>query len=248
VESLPEEDPFAPRLVEEPQPVEVQKVSSVVVIAPPTADEAPIKFQLLDVSSDPLPAPPTEDQLTESPTLSLYSTPPPPPVKEVKEASTTLTSGGYLARPSNIYAEEPTQFESKSEDPGEEPHQLVVKKEEDPTFDMQLVIKETPAADEAGTVSTHVAMSPVEEPALQDEAEDQKRKAAERLHKLRNLSFNVNAADPNNEYENVPAYIRRNLSLHNTAHAQVEKFYSHYTVKTDENNQVQISTINTFLE
>ena len=83
---------------------------------------------------------------------------------------------------------------------------------------------------------------------MQDEAEDQKRKAAERLHKLRNLSFNVNTADPNNEYENVPAYIRRNLSLHNSTHAQVEKFYSHYTVKTDENNQVQISTINTFLE
>jgi cell division protein FtsZ len=28
----------------------------------------------------------------------------------------------------------------------------------------------------------------------------------------------------------------------------VEKFYSNYTVGTDENNQVQISTINTFLE
>jgi cell division protein FtsZ len=91
-------------------------------------------------------------------------------------------------------------------------------------------------------------MPPVEEPAMQDEAEDQKRKAAERLHKLRNLSFNANAADQNNEFENVPAYIRRNLHLHHASLTSVEKFYSHYTVKNDENDQVQISTINTFLE
>jgi cell division protein FtsZ len=83
---------------------------------------------------------------------------------------------------------------------------------------------------------------------MQDEAEDQKRKAAERLHKLRNLSFNINAADPNNEFESVPAYVRRNLEMHNTALTSVEKFYSKYTVKSDENNQGQISTINTFLD
>jgi cell division protein FtsZ len=83
---------------------------------------------------------------------------------------------------------------------------------------------------------------------VQDEAEDQKRKAAERLHKLRNLSFNINAADPNNEFESVPAYIRRNLEVHNTALTSIEKFYSNYTVKSDDNNQGQISTINTFLE
>jgi len=242
-----EKDDLMPSLVEEPQPVEKQPVSQIVVIPPQQMEEeGPIKYELLPLSSTPLPEHPTEDLLTESPTLSLYN--PEAPLPEVKDASTTTTSGGYLARPSNIYAEEPIQFESKSEDPVEEPHQLIMKKEEDPTFDMQLVIKEKSAADESGTVSTHVTMPPVEEPALQDEAEDQKRKAAERLHKLRNLSFNANTADPNNEFENVPAYIRRNLHLHHTSLTSVEKFYSNYTVGTDENNQVQISTINTFLE
>jgi cell division protein FtsZ len=110
------------------------------------------------------------------------------------------------------------------------------------------VIKEIPAADKPGAPSTHVTLASVEEPALQDESEEQKRKAAERLHKLRNLSFNLNAADPNNEFENVPAYIRRNLQVHNTALTSVEKFYSSYTVKSDANNQAEISTINTFLE
>jgi cell division protein FtsZ len=87
----------------------------------------------------------------------------------------------------------------------------------------------------------------VEEPALQDEAEIQRQRAAERIQKLRNLSFNINAADPNNEFETVPAYIRRNLELYNTI-SHVENFYSNYEVKTDENNNTQISTINTFLD
>jgi cell division protein FtsZ len=54
-----------------------------------------------------------------------------------------------------------------------------------------------------------------EEATPQDNAEEEKRKAAERLQKLRNLSFNLNAADPNNEFEAVPAYIRRNMELGN---------------------------------
>jgi cell division protein FtsZ len=88
----------------------------------------------------------------------------------------------------------------------------------------------------------------VQEMGALDEAEMQKARAAERLHKLRNLSFNFGTADHNNEYENIPAYVRQNLQVHNTTMASVEKFYSSYAVGTDENNITQISTINTFLE
>ncbi len=88
----------------------------------------------------------------------------------------------------------------------------------------------------------------VQEIAALDEAEAQKARAAERLNKLRNLSFNFSAADTKNEYENIPAYVRQNLQVHNTTLASVEKFYSNYAVGTDENNVTQISTINTFLE
>ena len=90
-------------------------------------------------------------------------------------------------------------------------------------------------------------MSDVEEPAMQDEAEDLRRRAMERIAKLRNLSFNINAADPNNEFETVPAYLRRNMELHNSI-ANVETFYSNYTVKSDDNNQAELSTINSFLD
>jgi hypothetical protein len=63
-----------------------------------------------------------------------------------------------------------------------------------------------------------------------------------------NLSFNLNAADPNNEYESVPAYIRRNMELASNA-STVENFYSNYQVKDDgKGNGATISTINTFLD
>ncbi|MDP4360571.1 hypothetical protein QR510_28510, partial [Escherichia coli] len=85
--------------------------------------------------------------------------------------------------------------------------------------------------------------------AITDEGlEDQRRKAAERLQKLRNLSFNLNSADNNAEFDSVPAYIRRNMELFGNTLTSVENFYSKYTVDKDENNNTQISTLNSFLE
>jgi cell division protein FtsZ len=170
------------------------------------------------------------------------------PAQNTSQAS--AASGGYLARPSNIYAEsKPEVFTSKplEEKPVTPP---IAKVEDQETFDMQLVIRnDIPKA--ADTTESHHTQTPnippVEEPALQDGTEDQKRRAAERLQKLRNLSFNINAADPNNEFEAVPAYIRRNMELYNTV-SSVENFYSNYTVKDDGKNSATISTINSFLD
>jgi cell division protein FtsZ len=188
------------------------------------------------------------------------------PKKQSQNNSThspaSAVSGGFLAKPSNIYAESRSADNScpeHSTPPVKQPilqepvPQPSVQKEEEPSFDMQLVIKDdvsvsTKAADApwAPQTQNHNA-SPAEDPAMRDEAEDQKRRAAERIQKLRNLSFNVHAADTNNEFETVPAYIRRNLELYNTV-SPAENFYSNYEVKADENNNGQISTINTFLD
>lgn len=168
--------------------------------------------------------------------------------------STTAVSGGYLARPSNIYAETDSKGTSNPE-PVKEPV-LTTKTEpvmeEEPSAAMQLVIKdEIPAAADESRAYQTKEIVPVqisaEEPAMQDEAEQHKRRAAERIQKLRNLSFNINAADPNNEFETVPAYIRRNLDLYNSI-SHVENFYSNYEVKPDDRNNGPISTINTFLD
>jgi cell division protein FtsZ len=168
-----------------------------------------------------------------------------------KEASTAGTSGGYLAKPVQIYADAKPDSGSKTV---EEPKAPLTgpKKEDEPSEEMQLVVKnsnETEEEKEEPKVhqTMPIMMPSVEEPPQVDEAEDLKRRAMERIAKLRNLSFNVNAADPNNEFESVPAYLRRNIELHNSI-ADVESFYSNYTVKSDENNKAEISTINKFLE
>ena len=161
-------------------------------------------------------------------------------------------SKGYLTRPSNIYDEEAALPDHA--------------REEEAAPDMQLVFRDNTPQKEVPPVITQATPSPVnpgnpvnpanaanpanqpgEDPAGLDDTDDPKRRAAERISKLRNLSFNINSADPNNEFETVPAYIRRNLELYNTI-SNVENFYSNYEVKTDENNNTAISTINTFLD
>ena len=156
-------------------------------------------------------------------------------------AASTI-SGGYLTKPSNVYAEQSVPVYNTVTSP----QNTVDPVEEDRLLEMQLIIKEDittePELQEnpAGIISE-------DDLAGEDMVEDQKRRATERIQKLRNLSFNINGTDTNNEFDNVPAYIRRNLELYNTVN-NVENFYSNYTVKPEENNKSQISTINTFLD
>ncbi|MEO6328644.1 MAG: cell division protein FtsZ [Ginsengibacter sp.] len=166
-----------------------------------------------------------------------------------KKASTVPTSGGYLVKPSQIYEEEQPNTKSRIvEEPT--PLQMPVQADE-PVIEMQLVVKDSlNAAEEIqqNVQQTQPILLPsVEELPIGDDTEEHRRRAKERIAKLRNLSFNLNAADPNNEFESVPAYLRRNMELHNSI-ADVESFYSNYTVKSDQDNQAEISTINTFLE
>jgi cell division protein FtsZ len=175
-----------------------------------------------------------------------------PVIKEsfYKDASTAPTSGGYLAKPSQIYAEAKPETKSKTVD---QPTPLQQSKQEDePVVELRLVTKnDHEAVEDKQEENVHqtmpIMMSSVEEPPMVDEAAEYKRRAMERIAKLRNLSFNVNAADPNNEFESVPAYLRRNMEMHNSI-ANVESFYSNYTVKSGENDEANIGSLNTFLE
>jgi len=113
--------------------------------------------------------------------------------------------------------------------------------EEEPS--MQLVMRE-----ESNAPVAHVNQQANYDMPL-DNAEEQRKKVAERIQKLRNLSFNINNAnDPSNDFESVPAYVRRNMEMFGNTLASVENYYSKYTVDKDENNQTQISTINTFMD
>ena len=162
--------------------------------------------------------------------------------------TTAGTSSGFLAKPSNIYAE-PKREEPKSLNPIEAPVSQPVISEQ-PEFEMKLVMKEElpEAADEQKLSQPVGGIGSAEDLAMQDDVDDQKRRAQERIQKLRNLSFNMNTADAGNEFDQVPAYIRRNMELFGSTLTSVENFYSKYTVKPDENDKGQISSINTFLD
>ena len=169
-----------------------------------------------------------------------------------KGISTTVVSGGYLERPANIYvvSGEPKPVpEMKTDESAPVVPSLNIVQEAEESFEMQLIEKSESAGQKEQDVTPDLKfqVSMNENNPIADEAEEQRRKAADRLQKLRNLSFNIHGSDSNNEFDSVPAYLRRNLELYNTI-SPAENFYSNYTVHNDENNQGPISTINTYLD
>lgn len=175
-------------------------------------------------------------------------------------------SGTALSKPANIYATEapaakpaaPAPVVSTTPEVVATPQvppvvsipQAPPVEEEANLFDMQLVEKpEGYSAPQASMSATPSNESADNSGDYFDDVEEQKRRAAERIQKLRNLSFNMNnASDLNGEFDAVPAYVRRNMELFGNTLTSVENYYSKYTVGKDENNQTQLNTLNTFLD
>jgi cell division protein FtsZ len=232
------ENPAPAPIVEFPSTNTVDKKEAVEVhfeiTSPEEKTEAPVNQTQLQANPEPT-------QKTEN-TVA-------PSAEQTKEASnkSTLSSEGFLVRPSQIYAEDKPSEQSNPKEESQPPHESL--QDDEPVFELQLVVKNSQTAAEEEPIEQvqPIMMSPVEEPAMQDEAEELRRRAKERIAKLRNLSFNVNSSDPNNEFETVPAYLRRNMEMHNQI-ADVETFYSNYTVKNNDDNQPVISGLNTFLD
>jgi cell division protein FtsZ len=244
-------------IVEEPTILEIANViehTPVVIEQELIEEEKPIVFELdLNVAAEEV-----EDTLTLKDTAVSFFQEEQPVIESIKEdiEKPATIPTGLLVKPTVIYVEE-TQDEPVAEQIMPEINLSVPEVQSQEQDSIQLVqdsIELVYHEDEQLNVveelmeETRSETFSIETSSVFDEAEAQKARAAERLHKLRNLSFNFNSSDPNNEYENIPAYVRQNLQVHNTTLASVEKFYSSYAVGTDENNVAQISTINTFLE
>ncbi len=149
-----------------------------------------------------------------------------------------------MNKPANIYAVESIINAVTVITPTPEPAPVV----EEQLFEMKLVEK----SDELMKQATKIAeqqQSQYTDDGFMDDVEEQKRRAAERIQKLRNLSFNMNNTnDTSGEFDAVPAYIRRNMELFGNTLTSVENFYSKYTVGKDENDQTHISGINKFFD
>ena len=161
--------------------------------------------------------------------------------EQPQQPATTMFS-----KPMNIYAEP----ERPTPAPVQEIIPVAPKVEEKPVVQEEEMMMQLVEKEEKPVAPVAVApQSNFIDDSVLDDAEEQKRRAAERIQKLRNLSFNMNnSSETNSEFDNVPAYVRRNMELFGNTLTSVEDFYSKYTVGKDENNQTQISTINTFLD
>jgi cell division protein FtsZ len=179
----------------------------------------------------------------------------PHPPNHSKEGASTATDsilplfGDFLAKPVRIYADREEAAQTPDPHPLQVPHQEGTK-EFDPNSDMHLVIRENPPADGPHTVSAATDSASIEEPALQDEVEEQKRIKALRESKLRSLSYRRNnASDPKNELEQIPAFIRRGSPDKANMPSAPEQLYSQVTLKADEErDRIYLSSLNSFLE
>lgn len=245
---LEDKDPFAPRMeevVEEAPVLNLFTTPTPVQESTPVVEDAVENFTL---------------QFELSTEITADVVVPEPPKEEVHVAKTVMPdemlqfkvneqpqqpATTMFSKPMNIYAET-EQPRPIPVQPVQEVKPPVVQEKpvQEEEMMMQLVEKEEQPAPVAVAPQTAFI-----DDSVLDDAEEQKRRAAERIQKLRNLSFNMsNGADSNNEFDNVPAYVRRNMELFGNTLTSVEDFYSKYTVGKDENNQTQISTINTFLD
>ena len=194
------------------------------------------------------------------------------PVQQPMQPVVNAQPASYLHRPSNIYAEaakpqQPKQPEMPKQQPyvqqPQAPKQAVYtqpqpevqppsnvqqqpKKQEPADEDapfMELVIKETqPTAPSTPPPVAHPHYG------MSNEEDEKRIRAQERLAKLRNLSYNMSSPEVSNEFDNVPAYVRRNMELFGNSLASAENYYSKVTVNKDDNNETQLSTLNTFLD
>lgn len=247
---LEDKDPFAPRMEEvaEVAPMlNLFSAPSIVEQEVPAVEEPVENFTLQFELS---PEITTEVVVPESPVEEVHV--PKSIVQDellqfkVNEQPQQPVGNTMFSKPMNVYAE-PEIPAQPAPQPVQEVKPAIVEvvkeipaKEEE--LSMQIIEKEEIPAPKAV-----ISPSSFIDDSVLDDAEEQKRRAAERIQRLRNLSFNTNPGDAN-EFDNVPAYVRRNMELFGNTLTSVEDFYSKYTVGKDENNQAQISTINTFLD
>lgn len=246
---LEDKDPFAPRMEEVAEVAPMLNLFSAPAIVEQElpAVEEPVENFTLQFELNPeitsevvVPEPPAEEvhinkTIVQDELLQF----------KVNEQPQQPVGNTLFSKPMNIYAE-PEMPTQPAPEPVQEVKPVIAEIKETPAQEeepsMQLIEKEeTPAPTAVISPSSFIDDS------VLDDAEDQKRRAAERIQRLRNLSFNTNGGDAN-EFDNVPAYVRRNMELFGNTLTSVEDFYSKYTVGKDENNQAQISTINTFLD
>lgn len=261
-----EKDIYAPQLTEEePKPVSVilPFATQTTIKEEPVAIESkePLHFELVAAISEPVIVP-NQEEIKPEPVAEVPVMKYTEKITEEQVSKPIIAASPFLNKPSNIYADANIPAKEMQQQPVMQIPEPKIEIKPQPVAEPEqpkMTLREEPAEEENNFrfVVKEEATNPKAQPQFISEAdlneplneeEEQKKRAADRINKLRNLSFNMNATDGSGEYDNVPAYVRRNMELFGNTLTSVEQFYSKYTVKKDDNDETQISSINTFLD
>ena len=254
---------LSPAITEE---VVLPEVEPEIVVPPVTATEALLQFTVNDTPTAPATSTttgtilnkPTNIYAEESaaPVVSVHDHTPVQEVAPVQEVVVPVAPIAVGIASSVAYiAPNPMTAQPAAATPAQQSYRTsfgesLNELEEDTELglcDMELIEKpEMPSYSQATNMAAPASFI---DDSMFDDAEEQKRRAAERIQKLRNLSFNMSGggAESGSEFDNVPAYVRRNMELFGSTLTTVEDFYSKYTVGKDDKDQTHLSTLNTFL-
>ena len=166
----------------------------------------------------------------------------------------TSTLANLLSKPSNIYSSYNAEVEKVINEAfgataPENVFELSIKETPvEPIFEIENMEEEELVFEVSN--KEEAINQPVANIVIEDlsEEEQQRKRALERIQKLRNLSFTNNSSDATNEFDNVPAYIRQKLELFGNTLTTPENFYGRATVEKNDKNETFISTKNSFLD
>lgn len=206
------------------------------------SDETPVVFELsTETGTDAV------DTSVVSPMV-----PEPPMMKEVPANHPQRELFDFLQKPASVYNQHSTPPAPMPPAPPATPEDEwmpVLSETGEPNEGLKLEEGISLTFEEEGVTSSISASRPIlaiGDSATEEMSEEaqQKKRAMERIQRLRNLSYN--GGMDGNGLDDVPAYMRSNLDLHNRL-ANVEDFYSRATVRPDDQNKGPIGTLNTFL-
>jgi len=163
-----------------------------------------------------------------------------------EQPSQPVQSPNYQQAATQPASQQPAQQQPLSRPVAQRPVMNSIPNLQQEEEEMQIVYKETPQQPQVPNPYANAALGGQQD---LSEEEMKRKKAEERIQKLRNLSYNVQNGDPSGDFDAVPAYVRRNLEMLGGAQSSAaENYYSKYTVNKDDKEGANISSLNAFLE
>ncbi len=252
-----EEPVIESQKAEEPIIITKQEEPIIITNQEPVAEEQPIIITAEDKTEHHDTEETFIDEFDEGAGTFVAETPEVPPVNEVKEE----VKEEPLRNEFRSDVKQDKNEEIFSEDEKDEEPYLIIKEKEPKSIELDLPVNKTPAKNddikkeekaseepvlksktEAGDVQKEETVSK----STYNPSDEQKKKAQERIMKLKELSYKMKNPSGLAELENEPAYKRKNIEIDNSQPSS-ESNVSKYTMSETGEKKIEIRPNNSFL-